>query len=170
MASSEEQAAERVRRIDALLDRVGGLPDAEPAVELVRELLDLYGEALSRVLDAGDERLAARLADDDLVGHLLALHDLHPLDVTARVERAVRGTRLGGGAYVQEVEVDGDAVRVRMRRGAGGCGSSGDPAAVLRDAIGNAAPEIGRVEVEELPPPPVVISIDALRRARASTV
>jgi len=168
MALTQAQAAERVRRIDALLDRVGELPDPEPAVELVRELLDLYGEALERILAAADERLARRIADDELVAHLLLLHDLHSLGVADRVERAVRRAAPGGGAYVQEVEVDGDLARVRLRRG-GGCGGgeAGDLAAVLEDAVRNAAPEIDRVEVEEVPPPPVVISIDALRRARA---
>lgn len=167
MALTEEQTAERLRRIDALLDRVRALPDPEPAVDLVRALLDLYGEALERVLAAADDALAARIADDDLVAHLLLLHDLHPLGVADRVERAVRRARPGGGAYVQGVEVDGDVARVRLRRGGGGCGgAAGDPAAALKEAIRNAAPEINRVEVEEVPPPPVVISIDALRRSR----
>jgi hypothetical protein len=162
--TAEERAIERVRRVAALLERVAAMPGGEAAVELVQALLDLYGEALSRVLAAGDDRLAARLADDDLVGHLLLLHDLHPLDAAARIERALRRSR-PGGAHVAGFDVDGDVVRVRVRRG--GCGSSGDPAAALEETIRNAAPEIERVEVEEIPPPPVVISVDALRRTRA---
>ena len=167
MALTHEEAAERVRRIDELIDRVGELPDPEPALELVRALLDLYGEALERILAAADDRLADRIADDDLVTHLLLLHDLHPLGVADRVERAVRRAAPGGGTYVHQVEVDGDLARVRLRRGGCGGGAAEDLAAVLEEAVRNAAPEIDRVEVEEVPPPPVVISIDALRRARA---
>ncbi len=160
MALTHEEAAERVRRVDELLDRVGELPDPEPALELVRALLDLYGEALERILAAADDRLAARLADDDLVSHLLLLHDLHPLEAAERVRRAVRRA----GVPAEDVEVDGDVARVRLRRG--GCGGGGDAAAVVEEAIRNAAPEIARVEVAEAPPPPVMIPVDTLRRTR----
>jgi len=160
MALTHEEAAERVRRIDELIDRVGELPDPEPALELVRALLDLYGEALERILAAGGDELAARLADDDLVSHLLLLHDLHPLDAAERVRRAARRA----GVAAEDVEIDGEVARVRLRRG--GCASARGDAAAGEEAIRNAAPEIARVEVAEAPPPPVLISVDAVRRTR----
>ena len=135
------------RRIDELIDRVEELPDPEPALELVRALLDLYGEALERILAAGGDELAARLADDDLVSHLLLLHDLHPLDAAER--RAPGGT--AGPAWPPRTW------RSTARWPGYGCGAAaaasarGDAAAV-EEAIRNAAPEIARVEVEEAPP------------------
>ncbi|GGT20603.1 hypothetical protein ACFFV7_14535 [Nonomuraea spiralis] len=120
----------RIGRIESLLERA-----EPPAVELAQALLDLYGEGLTRIMAAADDDLAARLADDDVVAHLLLLHDLHPIDVRTRVEDALRGT----GAEV--VSVDGDLVRVRLDDG--GCCS----ADAARRAVRDAAPEVERVEI-----------------------
>ncbi|MFI6924840.1 hypothetical protein ACIBIZ_33190 [Nonomuraea spiralis] len=121
----------RIGRIESLLERA-----EPPAVELAQALLDLYGEGLTRIMAAADDDLAARLADDDVVAHLLLLHDLHPIDVRTRVEDALRGT----GAEV--VSVDGDLVRVRLDDDGGRC--SADAA---RRAVRDAAPEVERIEI-----------------------
>ncbi len=48
--------------------------------EAVASMLRLYGEALRRIVDAlrGAPGVAGALAEDELVSHLLLLHDLLP--------------------------------------------------------------------------------------------
>jgi len=170
MSLTDRAAADRVARVDALLDGVESLPDPGPALEVLQALLDLYGEALARIVAIGGDALGPALAEDELVAHLLLLHGLHPLDVSARVERAVSGVRprLGGSAVAGVTVADGVA-SVRLQRGRGGCGGAADPSAVLEEAIRNAAPELDRVEIEEIGPPPVMITIDTVRRPGART-
>ena len=176
----ERAAVDLVGRAEELLQRVERLSDPvarTAAVELVQALLELYGEGLRRVtaavVHAGGDALAAELADDDLVAHLLLLHDLHPLELPARVARAVRiaaarlGGALAGPATVDGVTatVDGPTVRLRLPAEAAGCRSTA--AAVhtaFEDAIRAAAPEIERVEIEQAPPLPTLIPLASLRR------
>ncbi|MEV0590697.1 NifU family protein [Nonomuraea cavernae] len=163
----DQELAGRLSRVDALLDEV---TDAR-GVEFVEALLDLYGEALSRVMtvaSAAGEGLAERLAADGLVSHLLLLHGLHPLDARTRIEQALRVARkrLGGGS-ADVVAVEPDVVRLRLRPARGGCRSSAATlTAALEQAVRAAAPEIEAVEIEvENPPaPPVVVPVESLRR------
>ncbi|MGW0808739.1 hypothetical protein [Nonomuraea sp. NPDC002799] len=136
---------ERIGRIEALLEQ------ADPAtIELVKELLDLYGDGLGRIMAAVGEETAALLAADELVAALLLLHDLHPLDARARVTAALAGT----SADVLAVEDD----RVRLRLPATGCRSSAAAErSALREAVLDAAPEIQQVEFESgLAPAPLI--------------
>ena len=105
-------------RINALIDASasGGVVARERAEELVRLVADLYGAGLERLLTIlhelghlDDEALAA-LAADELVSGLLLVHDLHPYDVTTRVEHALDNVRpyLGShGGDVERLEVSG---------------------------------------------------------------
>jgi len=123
-------------RIEALLEAAsaGGRVARERAEELVRLVVDLYGAGLERLLDilheAGrlDDGLLDRLAADDLVASLLAVHGLHPDDVGTRVARALDGVRpyLGShGGDVQLLDVTDDGtVRLRMLGSCDGCASS----------------------------------------------
>ncbi|MCF6469654.1 hypothetical protein FAF44_14820 [Nonomuraea sp. MG754425] len=145
--------SERVARIEALLEA------ADPAaIELVGELLGLYGEGLARVMDLAGESLGAELAADELVSHLLLLHDLHPLDLRARVEAALPGAEI--------LAVEDGLVRVRVR--ASGCGSSAVSAA--EQAVRAAAPEADRVEVEVGPGERPMIPVESLTVRRAAEV
>lgn len=84
-AAGTPSAHERVRRVEAALEAVESLPEAsrEVALDALQELLALYGDALWRVLErlgGTSERVdPARLAEDELIGHLLMVHGLHPL-------------------------------------------------------------------------------------------
>ena len=144
--------AARLARVDELLGRLETTPGptARDAVEAARALTEVYGEALARVLDHADAALAGALAGDDLVGHLMVLHDVHPEPVAARLERAVerlrRDLRERGGA-LELVGVEGMTARVRLT--AGGCGSA---AAGVMDAVRETllavAPELDEVVQE----------------------
>ncbi|MFE2104156.1 NifU family protein, partial [Streptomyces sp. NPDC059468] len=70
----------RLARLDEVLAGLESVPGpaAREALESVTLLTEVYGEALARVLDHADERLRGLLADDELLGHLLVLHAIHP--------------------------------------------------------------------------------------------
>jgi Fe-S cluster biogenesis protein NfuA/nitrite reductase/ring-hydroxylating ferredoxin subunit len=152
-------ARERVARVEALLEEIESLhdPDArEKALEAIQALLDLYGEGLdrlvSRVAARDDGDLARELADDELVSHLLLLHDLHPVPTPARVRAALEEVRPyleSHGGDVELIEVTGDTVRLKLDGSCQGCPSS---AVTLKLAIENeirkAAPEIEEIVAE----------------------
>jgi hypothetical protein len=165
----DRAAADLVSRAEDMLRRVEQIsdPDArEAAVELVRALLELYGEGLARLTamasGAGGDDAAARLADDQLVSHLLLLHGLHPLDAPTRIARALEAVRprLSGG-HPELLDIEGARVRLRLS-GPGGCHASA-AADALREAVTAAAPEIEQVEVEEPAPEPALVPLDSVR-------
>ncbi|MFG2196529.1 NifU family protein [Streptomyces sp. NPDC048639] len=182
MPWEEEDARRHVARTEELLAGLDTLPDnvaAARALECVEALVDLYGECLGRVMEhatsgEGDGALARRLADDELVGHLLLVHDLHPDPADVRARRAVEQVRpqlqsLGGDAELLEA-ADG-AVRIRVQGGRG-CSSSPDALEqTVRDAVGGAAPEVERIDIEtvQAPEPETLIPVDALFKGRTLT-
>ncbi|CAM5559655.1 NifU family protein [Streptomyces aurantiogriseus] len=171
------EVAARVARIDELLEKVQIAPGpmAQTALDTVRALTEVYGEALARVLDQADAALAGRLAEDELVGHLMVLHDLHPEPPERRAARAVERLRpavreRGGDVTLDGVE--GPVARVRLRTagcGSGcGSGSSGVEEAV-REAVLAAAPELTTVETvpETESRPAAFVPVDSLLRRPA---
>jgi Fe-S cluster biogenesis protein NfuA len=161
----------RLARLDDLL---GGLesapgPVTRTAVEAVRLLTEVYGEALARVMDHADGRLAERLAEDELLGHLLVLHAVHPEPVEVRAARAVERLRPAvreRGGDVEWAGVDEDVARVRLTSG-GGCGSgcgagSTDVTAVVREAVLAVAPELTAVEPVRSASPPAFVPLTTL--------
>ena len=148
-------------RIEQLLDQVqqSREPRArERTEELVALVTELYGAGLSRVLAiCGEESpaLVRRLVDDELVGHLLMVHGLHPVDVRSRVEQALDSVRPmlaqhEGDVELLDIDPEVGAVHLRLLGSCDGCPSS---AVTLRTAveraIGDAAPEIGIFEVDD---------------------
>jgi Fe-S cluster biogenesis protein NfuA len=91
--------------------------------------------------------LIARLGQDELVGSLLVLHDLHPDSLEQRVTRAIASVApllSKGGAGVEVVTVDGEAaaVAVTVTAPGSGCGSTGDLLCdTVRQALDDAAPD-----------------------------
>jgi Fe-S cluster biogenesis protein NfuA len=158
MTLDDQQVRQRAELVETLLERVESVPDPVRATvfDLIQALLELYGEALARVVAAvdenGDDGLRSRLTDDELVSYLLLLHGLHPLDLATRVRRALDRVRPRlSGAEAELVEVTGGVVRLRLS--AAGCRSSAARhRAVLEEAVRDAAPEADRVEVAEAAP------------------
>src|SRR6266581_3805238 len=133
-------AGERIEELLASLRSGAGAaaatgPDpAAVAEELVRLLVGLYGDGLGRIVallaDRGEPgaEVIAVLAEDPLVESLLLLHDLHPLDVDARVQRALDrvrpylGSHAGGVTYLG---IDsGGVAQLRLEGNCHGCPSS----------------------------------------------
>jgi len=154
----------RVEELLATL-RSGRVRDPAPdAEELVRLLVGLYGDGLSHIVAAladqgapGAEMLA-RLTEDPLVESLLLLHDLHPLDVDARVQRALDRVRPYLGSHAGGVEYLGvrDGVaRLRLEGSCHGCPSSTVTVQLaITGAVQDAAPEVTDVVVEGMTAPP----------------
>jgi len=127
----------------------------ERAEQLVREVVELYGAGLSRIVaavgDQADPGLLDRLVTEDLVASLLLVHGLHPHDLHRRVSDALDRVRpyLGShGGDVHLLDIDGDTVRLQF---AGSCKSCPSSAVTLElaveDAIRAAAPEVSSIEV-----------------------
>ncbi len=144
-------------RIQTLLDATsaGGAAARERAEQLVREVVELYGAGLSRILatvgDQANRGILDRLVADDLVASLLLVHGLHPHDVRRRVSDALERVRpyLGShGGDVHLLAIVGDTVQLQF---AGSCKSCPSSAVTLElaveDAIRAAAPEISSIEV-----------------------
>jgi len=143
-------------RIQTLLDASssGGAAARERAEQLVREVTDLYGAVLERMMDvasAADPVLADRFAADDLVASLLLVHGLHPYDVQRRVSDALDSVRpyLGShGGDVSLLGVDDGVVRLQFQGSCKTCPSSSVTLELaVEDAVRAAAPEISSIEV-----------------------
>ena len=162
-------------RIEAMLHELERSLDPrrwEEVQHLVALVSDLYGAGLARILElAGDDAtLRERLAGDDLVASLLVVHDLHPLDVAARVHQALDAVRSdlgsrGGVLELLAVEADEGVVRLRLWGADDGRGSSWSAAERdVRRAIEAHAPEITRVEIDRPAAPTSQVTPVALRR------
>jgi Fe-S cluster biogenesis protein NfuA/nitrite reductase/ring-hydroxylating ferredoxin subunit len=143
-------------RIQTLLDASssGGAVARERAEQLVREVTDLYGAALERIMDvalAASPDLADRLVADDLVASLLLVHGLHPHDIERRVSEALDSVRpyLGShGGDVSLLGVDDGVVRLQFQGSCKSCPSSSVTLELaVEDAVRAAAPEIDSIEV-----------------------
>ena len=156
-------------QIEQHLKHLAGHADrqvVERTEELVGLLMRFYGAGLTRVLeivtDDGEREpeLLGRLGDDELVASLLILHGIHPLAVETRVERAIEKVRpyLGShGGDVELVSVDGEVARIRMQGTCSTCPASQVTLDfALEKAILEAAPELTRVEAEEIGAPAAV--------------
>ena len=70
-------------RLGALNEQLAQLeatpgPIGELALAAVSGLAEIYGQALARTLDLADPALVERMLGDELIGHLLVLHGIHP--------------------------------------------------------------------------------------------
>ena len=171
--SSVQDVGARVEELLATL-RSGRAQDPAPlAEELVRLLVGLYGDGLAHIMAALADQGAAgaamldRLTEDPLVESLLLLHDLHPLDVDARVQRALDRVRPYLGSHAGGVEYLGvrDGVaRLRLEGSCHGCPSSTVTVQLaIQGAVQDAAPEVTEVVVEGMtaPPGPQLLQIGA---------
>jgi Fe-S cluster biogenesis protein NfuA/nitrite reductase/ring-hydroxylating ferredoxin subunit len=158
----EEEAQWRTAgdRIQILLDASasGGAVARERAEQLVREVTDLYGAGLERMMRlavSANPELAETLADDKLVASLLLVHNLHPHGVERRVSDALDSVRPylgshGGDVHLLEVADGPEGAIVRLQF-SGSCRSCPSSSVTLElaveDAIRAAAPEVESIEV-----------------------
>jgi Fe-S cluster biogenesis protein NfuA len=164
LTSGVRDVGARVEELLAAL-RTSAAPNAAPvAEELVRLLVGLYGDGLGRIVaalradGAPGAAVLDRLTDDPLVESLLLLHDLHPLDVDARVQRALDRVRPYLGSHaggVQYLGVHDGVARLRLEGSCHGCPSSTVTVQLaIQGAVQDAAPEVTDVVVEGMTAPP----------------
>jgi Fe-S cluster biogenesis protein NfuA len=154
---------DRLQRLDGLLQQTEQAVDpvARAQVrEIVHLLLSVHGAALARLLECLEtdsqsaDPVRAICARDEVVSGLLLLHDLHPLDVEARVHIALDGVRPMLRAHGQNLKVmaiDDHSVRLRLQRSGHTCSSSiATMQQTIEEAIYARAPEITSIEVDGL--------------------
>jgi Fe-S cluster biogenesis protein NfuA/nitrite reductase/ring-hydroxylating ferredoxin subunit len=183
MLMQDRALAEQVGKIEGLLEDVESIPDPDLRARIaaiVQGLVVFYGEGLARMLaiiaQQLDQPAAGNLlvafAEDDLVAHLLLLHDLHPVPVENRVARALEEVRpylQSHGGNVELLEVAGGVARVRLQGSCNGCPSSTVTLKLaIEEAIRKAAPDLEGIEAEgaTAPPPPPAgfVPVAAVRR------
>lgn len=131
-------------RIQQALDALAGSGVEQAGEQLVRDLMEFYGEGLARLVPALSPPALERMLDEPAVAALLLLHDLHPEDVTARIDRAL-------AALPERLEVlgfDPATGTLRLRRTASGCGC---PDQDVEAVLACHAPEVTAVELERAP-------------------
>ena len=159
-SAQDEVLRETGRKIERLLGEVeaaAGPSTWSKVEELVRGLLALHREGLSRVLawaratGSSEEEIERRIVDDELVSSLLLLHGLHPRPAFERARRALEELRPYLESQGASVEIE-DVVaeqRLRLRVSGGDLGSTaGAIERALRRSVEQAAPELPEIEVE----------------------
>jgi Fe-S cluster biogenesis protein NfuA len=153
----------KIQRIGELVRDLENIADPESrasAKALVQLVLDLHSAGLERAMAivAASGEAATRTIDDlghdPLVGSLLILYGLHPLDIESRVAQAVDKikprVRKGGG----EVELRGfnnGVVRVRVQVTGHACGSTAKTLkTMVEEALYEAAPDMNALLIEGL--------------------
>jgi Fe-S cluster biogenesis protein NfuA len=156
-ANATEAAGQRIEVLLAELRAQAGPQAAATAEELVSCLVELYGAGLAKITEiaAGSAPgLMAELVADPLVESLLLVHDLHPLDTSARVRRAVEEVLPQLGSHAGNVEYLGldESGVLRLRLEQGGC-SADTVRDLIEKAVAGAAPEAAGVAIELAAPP-----------------
>lgn len=168
-------------RIEALLtaSAAGGAVARERAEDLVRNVADLYGAGIERIMEILhemgrlDDAVLGELAADAMVSSLLLVHGLHPYDITTRVENALESVRPYLGTHGGNVELldvsDEGVVRLRLLGSCDGCPSSSVTLKLaVEGAVEAAAPEVTSIQVQTADDDAAakggpLISLDSLR-------
>jgi Fe-S cluster biogenesis protein NfuA len=156
------QFQERLARMEELINALNAAPDSSicrQAKELVQTLLEFHAGGFERALDLiysspeSGQALIDRLAEDPLVSNLLVLHNLHPLDLEARVRNALESVKPRLGLHGGSVELIGvtpeGGIKLRLEGNCHGCPSSRVTLkSSIEEAIYAAAPDVTALEVE----------------------
>jgi hypothetical protein len=156
---AQPEFQQRLESIEQLLGAIEAAADPNVRTqvrELVQLVMDLHGAGLERILELirspgeGGETLVQKLGRDDLVTSLLVLYGLHPLDLEARLARALDklSSRLRPHeAQVEVLSTQDGAVRVRLQVNGRGRGSTALKE-MIEAAVFTAAPDITTLVIE----------------------
>jgi Fe-S cluster biogenesis protein NfuA/nitrite reductase/ring-hydroxylating ferredoxin subunit len=148
----------RVQELQARLDTDGDPATRDLAEELVSAVVQMYGAGLERIvgslLDGGEEgeRLAAALAEEELVAALLLIHDLHPVPLKQRVRSALEQVRPymeSHGGDVELLSLEEGVARISLRGSCSDCAASAVTLELaIKQALEEVAPDLEGLEVE----------------------
>jgi Fe-S cluster biogenesis protein NfuA/nitrite reductase/ring-hydroxylating ferredoxin subunit len=152
----------RVQELQAKLDSAGDPATRDLAEQLVSAVVQMYGAGLERIvgslLDGGEqgERLAAALAEEELVAALLLIHDLHPVPLSERVQGALEHVRPymeSHGGDVELLSLEDGVARISLRGSCSDCAASAVTLELaIKQALEDAAPDLEGLEVEGVAP------------------
>ena len=156
----------QMERVDELVQEIENWSDPNlrsKAVELVQALMDFHGAGIDRMMEITSNMGAAgyaifdEFAKDDLVGNMLLLYGLHPLDIEDRIKNALEKVRPSLNLHEGNVEllsVNDGVVNLRLQGNCDGCPSSALTLKhTIEEAIYAAAPDVVAIEVENLTEP-----------------
>ena len=161
MSIADRAVQKKTAEIEALVDGVeqlSGTAAGEQFEQVAGMMLAIHRDGLKRMLraisqskEAGDA-LVLRLTEDELVGNLLMLHDLHPVNVNDRVRLAVEKVRphvQERGGDVEIVEMAQGSARLRLSGPCDGCQAMVDSLKLLvQQAVAEAAPDLASIDIE----------------------
>jgi Fe-S cluster biogenesis protein NfuA/nitrite reductase/ring-hydroxylating ferredoxin subunit len=147
--------------LQKLLAEVEALP-YPGAKELIQDcmesVLGFYGAGLKRILQVVSEdgpegrKVFRDLIRDDVVKGLLLIHDLHPLNLEARLLEALEKVRpylKSHGGNVELISLENNVARLRLQGTCQSCASSSVTLELaIRHAIEQACPDLVHFEVE----------------------
>lgn len=160
---NKKEFEKEVRRIEELIQEIEKSADINAkanAKELVQLLMDLHHVGIERIVNivskAGEpgRTIIDALTRDDLVGNLLLLYGLHPLDLKARVTQALDKVRPylhshGGNVELIEISESEGLVRLRLQGSCKSCPSSTMTLKLaIEEAIYEACPDVTAIEAE----------------------
>lgn len=155
---NDRELKARAAKIEALVEelescKAPGVRTA--ATELLQELLQFYGNGLARMTEIvahRDIRILDDFAKDELIAHLLLLHNLHPAPLETRIALALEEVRpylQSHGGNVELLGITGGTVRLRLHGSCRGCPSSAMTLKLaINEAIRKAAPDLEGIEVD----------------------
>jgi Fe-S cluster biogenesis protein NfuA/nitrite reductase/ring-hydroxylating ferredoxin subunit len=155
----KKEFQQRLQKIEGLVQSIESSADPNVracAIELLQTLMEVHGAGIERMMDmvfenAGSD-LIDQFGDDEMVGSLLLLYGLHPLDIETRVLQAldkVRPYLRSHGGNVDLIGVEDGIVRLQLQGSCNGCASSAMTLKLaIEEAIYEAAPDLVALEVE----------------------
>jgi Fe-S cluster biogenesis protein NfuA/nitrite reductase/ring-hydroxylating ferredoxin subunit len=158
--TADKQSQNRIQRIEELVQKIESVADPElraGALELVQALMELHGEGLNRMLeviseDPSGQAVINKLGQDEMVGGLLILYGLHPLDLETRVNSALEKVRpylRSHGGNVALTSIAEGVVRLQLEGSCNGCASSAMTMKLaIEEAIFEFAPDVVELVVD----------------------
>jgi hypothetical protein len=155
-----------VRQIEDLLHDLGEIDSGSRALaeDVIRLLMQLYGEGLDRIIgilhETQSQQAIDRLAEDKLVAALLLLHGLHPTAPEVRIGAALERLERRAGSHHLVLEgIENNVARIRVEpNGSGAPTALGD---AIRRAIVDCAPDVAEVAIEGLAKEGALVQIEA---------
>lgn len=158
---------ELLDRVQQLSSEVDSLADArarELAQELIAAVIAMYGDGLTRIMDAISRSREAgatildELSQDGAVASLLLIHDLYPVSLQERVTEAldtVRPYMESHGGNVELLGIEDGVAKLSLEGSCNGCvASRATLELAIKRALDEHAPDLVGLEVAGVAPEP----------------